>query len=95
VETVTLKDQEVDVVMNGPEKLGRGFIVYERNLYINVGRATLGRNLTVTIGRAACEASSATRNLRTKSALVLGTRKTTEILDRLAIRKTFRMQTDF
>jgi hypothetical protein len=33
------------------------------NFHINVGRATLGRNIYVTNGRAACETSSVTWNL--------------------------------
>jgi hypothetical protein len=48
-----------------------------------IGRAILGRNFDVTIGRAACEASSATWNLGTNSAFALGPRKTTENIDRV------------
>jgi hypothetical protein len=48
-----------------------------------VGRAILGRNFDVTIGRAACKTCSATWNLRTNSAFALGSRKTTENLDRV------------
>jgi hypothetical protein len=36
--------------------------------WFNIGRATLGRNSDVTIGRAACEACGAKWNLRTNSA---------------------------
>jgi hypothetical protein len=49
----------------------------------NMRRAILGRNFDVTNGRAACEACSATWNLGTKSAFALGSRKTTENLDRV------------
>jgi hypothetical protein len=45
--------------------------------------AILGGNFDVTIGRAACEARSATWNLGTNSAFALGSRKTTENLDRV------------
>jgi hypothetical protein len=48
------------------------------NFNINFRRAALGRNFYVTIGRAACEASSATWNLGTNSEFALGPRKTTE-----------------
>jgi hypothetical protein len=44
-------------------------------------RATLGRNFSVTVGRAPWEACSATWNLGTNSALALRPRKTTENLD--------------
>jgi hypothetical protein len=40
-----------------------------------------GEIFNVTIGRAACEACSATWNLSTNSAFALGPRKTTENLD--------------
>jgi hypothetical protein len=43
----------------------------------------LGRNFDITNGRAACEASRATWNLGTNSAFALGSRKTTENLDRI------------
>jgi hypothetical protein len=43
-----------------------------------VGRATLGRNVDVTIEMAACEAFSATWNFGTYSAFALGPRKFTE-----------------
>jgi hypothetical protein len=52
-------------------------------IWPNIGRATLGRNFDVTIGRAAYEACSATWNLCTNSAFALGSRKTTENLDRV------------
>jgi hypothetical protein len=42
---------------------------------------TLGRNFSVTIGRAAWEACSATWNLGTNSAFALGPRKTTDLPD--------------
>jgi hypothetical protein len=45
----------------------------------------LGRNFDVTNGRAACEARSATWNLGTNSAFALGSRKTTENLDRVGL----------
>jgi hypothetical protein len=48
-----------------------------------IGRDILGRNFDVTIGRAACEAFSTTWNLGTNSAFALGSRKTTENLDRV------------
>jgi hypothetical protein len=43
----------------------------------------LGRNFYINNGRAACEACSATWNLGTNSAFALGSRKTTENLDRV------------
>jgi hypothetical protein len=46
-------------------------------------RATLGRNFSVTIGRAAWEACSATWNLGTNSAFAPVPRKTTENLDQV------------
>jgi hypothetical protein len=52
-------------------------------ILINIGKAILGRNFDVTIGMAACEASSATWNLVSNSAFALGPRKTTENLDRV------------
>jgi hypothetical protein len=51
----------------------------------NIGRAILGRNCDVTIGRVACEACSTTWDLGTKSAFALGSRKTTENLDRVGL----------
>jgi hypothetical protein len=48
-----------------------------------IRRVTLERNFDVPIGRAACEVSSATWNLGTNTAFVLGSRKTTENLDRV------------
>jgi hypothetical protein len=47
----------------------------------NIGRATLKQNFDVTIGRTAWEACSATWNLGSYSAFVLGSRKITEKLD--------------
>jgi hypothetical protein len=44
---------------------------------------TLGRNFVVKIGKAAWEACSATWNLVTNSAFGLGSRKTTENIDRV------------
>jgi hypothetical protein len=52
-------------------------------IWYNIGRSTLGRNFDVTIVRALREASSAMWNLCTNSAFVLGSRKTTENLDRV------------
>jgi hypothetical protein len=49
----------------------------------NIWRATLGRNVYVTIGRAACGACSAAWDLGTNSAFALGPRKSTESLDRV------------
>jgi hypothetical protein len=49
----------------------------------DIRRATLGRNFNVTVGRAACEACSATWNLGTNSAFALWPRKTTENLNRV------------
>jgi hypothetical protein len=43
----------------------------------------LGRNFDITNGRAACETRSATWNLVINSAFALGSRKTTENLDRV------------
>jgi hypothetical protein len=53
-------------------------------VWTDIGRAALGRNFDVTIGRA--------WNLRTDSAVALGPSKT---LIELAGRRTFRMQNDF
>jgi hypothetical protein len=52
-------------------------------IWSNIARAILGRNFGVTIWRAAWEACSATWNLGTNSAFALGSRKTTENLDRV------------
>jgi hypothetical protein len=54
-----------------------------------------GLNFDVTNGRAACEASSATWNLGTNSVFALGSRKTTENLDRVGRSQDLRVQTDF
>jgi hypothetical protein len=56
-------------------------------IYSDIRRATLGRNFNITIGRAACEACSATWNLGTNSAFAQGPRKT---LIELPGRRTFR-----
>jgi hypothetical protein len=57
-------------------------------IWSNIGRATLRRNFEITIGRAACEACSAMRNLGTKSSFALGRRKPTENLDRVSRSQT-------
>jgi hypothetical protein len=62
---------------------GRGNTHDRNGLLYDVGRATLERNCGVTDRRAACEACSATWNLGTKSMFALGSRKTTENLDRV------------
>jgi hypothetical protein len=49
---------------------------------ISLETATLGINFDVSIGRAACEACSATWNLCTNSAFALGLSKTKENFDR-------------
>jgi hypothetical protein len=51
-----------------------------------LGGLHLDKIFNVTIGRAACEACSATWILDTNSAFVLGPRKTTENLDRVVAR---------
>jgi hypothetical protein len=61
----------------------QSYVTIERNFNVTNWRPTLGRNFNVTIGRAAWEACSATWNLGTSSALVLGPRKTTENLERV------------
>jgi hypothetical protein len=43
----------------------------------------LGQNFDITNGKAACEACSSTWNLGINSAFALGSRKTTENLDRI------------
>jgi hypothetical protein len=48
----------------------------------NVGRATLGGNFDVNIGRAEC---SATWNLGTNSAIALGPWESTETLDQVGV----------
>jgi hypothetical protein len=50
-------------------------------IFYDVSNATLERNFDVAIGRATCEASSATWNFGTNSAFALELRKTTENLD--------------
>jgi hypothetical protein len=55
--------------------------LYYSEISSNIRRAILDRNFDVTIGRVACEASSATWNLGTNSAFAVGPRKTTENLD--------------
>jgi hypothetical protein len=57
------------------------------NFDINVIRAILGRNCDVAIGRAACEACSATWILRTNSAFTLGSRKPRKTLIDLSCRE--------
>jgi hypothetical protein len=52
-------------------------------IWINIGKATLGRNFNVTTGRVAWDMRGATWNFGTNSAFVLGPRKTTENLDRV------------
>jgi hypothetical protein len=54
------------------------------DIWSNIGKATLQRNIDVTIGWAACEASSVAWNLGIKSAFALGSRETTENLDRVS-----------
>jgi hypothetical protein len=49
--------------------------------WTKIGKAILGRNFDVTIGRAACEACSATWNLDNNSVFALSPRNTTENLD--------------
>jgi hypothetical protein len=49
----------------------------------NIGRAIVGRSFEITNGRVACESCSATWNLCTNTAFALGSRKTTENLDRV------------
>jgi hypothetical protein len=55
---------------------------------INVGRVTIGRNFDVTIGRAACEAGSATWNLGTNSPFAPGLRKTTKNINRVGYHRS-------
>jgi hypothetical protein len=56
--------------------------LYYSDIYSNTRRAILGRNFDVTSGWSACEACSATWNLSTNSAFALGSRKSTENLNR-------------
>jgi hypothetical protein len=49
----------------------------------NIGIAILGGNFDVTSGRVACETCSATWNLGTNLAFSIGSRNTTENLDRV------------
>jgi hypothetical protein len=48
-----------------------------------IGRATLGRNVDVSIGRAACEACSAKWNMSTNSAFAVRPRNAKENRDRV------------
>jgi hypothetical protein len=52
-------------------------------LLTNIGRAILAQNFHVSNGGAACDVCSATWDLGTNSVFALGSRKTTENLDRV------------
>jgi hypothetical protein len=57
------------------------YSLYCIDIFIKHREAYIRANFDVTIGRGACEACTATRNLGTNSAFALGLRRTKEHLD--------------